>query len=60
MSVVTISGGWPQDGRAFTVELAGGVYQEAARVSGNAPFRTERPFPVEIVPAQLVAKLRVG
>jgi hypothetical protein len=31
---------------------------EAAQVAGDVPFRAERPFPVEIVPSRLVAKLR--
>ena len=42
--------------RAF--ELVDGAYREAAQAVGNMPFRAERPFPVEIVPSQLVAKLR--
>jgi hypothetical protein len=29
-------------------------------VTGEALFRTERPFAVEIVPAQLVAELRTS
>jgi Uma2 family endonuclease len=39
-------------------ELRDGRYQEAARVSGGQPFRARRPFPVEVVPAALVAGLR--
>lgn len=42
--------------RAF--ELVSGVYREVAQVTGDEPFRAERPFPVEIVPSRLVAKLR--
>jgi Uma2 family endonuclease len=42
--------------RAF--ELLHGEYREAGQVAGDAPFRAERPFPVEIVPSRLVAKLR--
>ena len=42
--------------RAF--ELADSTYTEVAHVTGGTPFRTTRPFPVEIVPDQLVAKLR--
>jgi Uma2 family endonuclease len=42
--------------RAF--ELTDGAYQEAGRVSGDEPFMAQRPFPVEIVPARLIAKLR--
>jgi putative restriction endonuclease len=42
--------------RAF--ELVQGDYREAAQVAGDVPFHAERPFPVEIVPSRLVAKLR--
>ena len=42
--------------RAF--ELVDGAYREAAQAAGDVPYRAERPFPVEIVPSQLVAKLR--
>ena len=42
--------------RAF--QLVDGQYREAAHVMGDAPFRAEQPFPVEIVPSRLVAKLR--
>jgi Uma2 family endonuclease len=42
--------------RAF--ELADGAYREAAQAAGDVPYRAERPFPVEIVPSHLVAKLR--
>jgi Uma2 family endonuclease len=42
--------------RAF--ELSSGCYTQVAHVIGDQPFRAERPFPVEIVPARLVAKLR--
>ena len=39
-------------------ELVDGAYGEAAQGAGDMPFRAERPFPVEIVPSHLVAKLR--
>jgi Uma2 family endonuclease len=39
-------------------ELRGGHYEEAARVSGDEPFRARRPFPVEVIPARLVSGLR--
>jgi len=39
-------------------ELANGRYQEAAHVRGEERFAADRPFPVEVVPAQLVAGLR--
>jgi hypothetical protein len=32
-------------------------YQQVAHVTGGKPFRAERPFLVEIVPARLVAGL---
>ena len=38
-------------------ELAGGRYQQAAPVSGDEPYRAQRPFPVEVVPSALVAGL---
>jgi len=41
-----------------TFELADGAYREAAQAAGDVPYRAERPFPVEIVPSHLVAKLR--
>ena len=42
--------------RAF--ELVDGAYREAAQAAGNLPFCARQPFPVEIVPFRLVAKLR--
>jgi Uma2 family endonuclease len=42
--------------RAF--ELADGTYREAARAAGDTPFRVRQPFPVEVLPFRLVAKLR--
>jgi hypothetical protein len=60
MSAVTLTDAWPkleQPGvRAF--ELVNGEYAEAAQAAGDVPFRTGAPFPVEIVPSSLVAKLR--
>ena len=41
-------------------ELFDGRYQQVARVTGAKPFRAERPFPVEVVPARLVAGLLPG
>ena len=38
-------------------ELRDGRYQQVAHVSGGKPFRAQKPFPVEIVPLQLVTKL---
>jgi Uma2 family endonuclease len=42
--------------RAF--ELMNREYREVAQVASEMPFRAVRPFPVEIVPSRLVAKLR--
>lgn len=42
--------------RAF--ELMNREYCEVAQAAGDTPFRAVRPFPVEIVPSRLVAKLR--
>ena len=39
--------------RAF--RLVHGKYREAAHAAGDVPFRAEQPFPVEVVPARLVA-----
>jgi Uma2 family endonuclease len=38
-------------------ELREGRYGQVAHVAGAEPFRAERPFPVEVVPARLVAGL---
>jgi Uma2 family endonuclease len=39
-------------------ELRGGHYVEAARVAGDEAFAAVRPFPVDVVPARLVAGLQ--
>ncbi len=39
-------------------DLRGGRYEEITHVAGDDVFRVQHPFPVELVPAQLVAKLR--
>jgi Uma2 family endonuclease len=41
--------------RLTAFELRRGRYRQVAEVSADEPFRTQRPFPVEIVPASLVA-----
>ena len=41
--------------RLVAFELRRGGYQEVADVSGEEAFAATRPFPVEIVPAELVA-----
>jgi Uma2 family endonuclease len=38
-------------------DLRDGRYEQVAHVTGGKPFRAERPFPVEVVPARLVAGL---
>lgn len=38
-------------------ELRDGRYEQVAHVTGNKPFRAQRPFDVDIVPARLVARL---
>jgi Uma2 family endonuclease len=40
--------------------LRDGRYQQVAHVTGGKPFRAEQPFPVEVVPARLVAGLLPG
>ncbi|HEY4465364.1 MAG TPA: Uma2 family endonuclease [Streptosporangiaceae bacterium] len=44
--------------RAF--ELAEGAYTEVAQVTGDEVFRASRPFPVEVGPSGLIAKVRAG
>ena len=39
-------------------ELHGGRYEQVAHVSGDEVYAAERPFRVDVVPAQLVAGLR--
>lgn len=41
-------------------ELVRGRYQQTACVSGDEPYRAQRPFPVEVVPSALVAGLMTG
>lgn len=41
-------------------ELAGGCYKQVAQVSGDEPYRAERPFRVEVIPSVLVAGLLPG
>ena len=38
-------------------ELRDGRYEQVAHVTGDEPFRAERPFTVEVVPSLLVARL---
>jgi hypothetical protein len=41
-------------------ELRDGRYEQVARMVGDEPFRAERPFPIKVVPARLVAGLLPG
>jgi Uma2 family endonuclease len=41
-------------------ELRDGRYEQVAHVTGGRPFRAGLPFPVEIIPARLVAGLLPG
>jgi Uma2 family endonuclease len=43
----------------WAFQLVDGHYRETAHVVGDMTFRAEEPFPVEIVPSRLVAKLRI-
>jgi len=38
-------------------DLSNGTYKQIAHVSGDELFRAERPFPVTVVPSDLVARL---
>lgn len=47
------------DQPALTVfELEAGEYRQVAHVVGDEPFEAQQPFPVRVVPADLVAGLR--
>lgn len=48
----------PSSPELIVFELRDGRYEQVARVSGDEVFAAERPFPVEVVPARLVAGLR--
>jgi Uma2 family endonuclease len=41
-------------------DLCDGRYEQVAHVRGRQAFRAQRPFPVEVVPASLVASLLRG
>jgi hypothetical protein len=42
--------------RAF--ELSGGVYRDVAHAAGDQAFYARQPFAVQVIPTQLIAKLR--
>jgi Uma2 family endonuclease len=44
----------PQEPSVLAVELEGGRYRTAARAAGGEPARVTLPFPVEIVPGDLL------
>ena len=46
---------WAQDRTLTALDLRRGKYTETARVAGDEAFHAARPFPVTIVPADLVA-----
>jgi hypothetical protein len=52
--------GAPAKPELIVFELSEGRYQETAHVRGEERFAAVRPFPVGVVPAQLVAGLRSG
>ena len=41
----------------IAIELKSGSYVQVAHVSGDEPFRAERPFAVTVVPSGLVVRL---
>lgn len=47
----------PDAPELIVYELSGGRYEQVAHVTGEEAFRAERPFPVEVIPARLVAGL---
>ena len=50
----------PDAPELIVYELSGGRYEQVAHVTGKEAFRAERPFPVEVIPARLVAGLFPG
>ncbi|HWG74742.1 MAG TPA: Uma2 family endonuclease [Acidimicrobiales bacterium] len=44
----------PDEPSLTVLRLAGDVYDEEARVIGSEAYQTEQPFPVRVVPAELV------
>ncbi|MGH9116174.1 MAG: Uma2 family endonuclease, partial [Acidimicrobiales bacterium] len=45
----------PDEPSLTVLRLAGGAYVEHARVEGDAAYETDRPFPLRVVPADLLA-----
>jgi hypothetical protein len=53
--------GMPDDGRRYELidgELLVSRYQEVVRVVGDDVFEAHRPFPVRVVPNELLGHLR--
>jgi Uma2 family endonuclease len=50
----------PDQPELTAFELRDGQYRQVAHVTGGQPFRAQQPFPVEIVPANLVEDLLPG
>jgi hypothetical protein len=44
----------------IVVELRERRYEQIAHVIGDEPFRAEKPFRLDVVPARLVAGLLLG
>jgi Uma2 family endonuclease len=44
----------PDEPSLTVLELAGGAYREAARVTGEEAYVAPKPFPLRVVPADLV------
>lgn len=44
----------PHEPRLTAYQLADGRYQEWASVAGSQPFDTDRPYPVRVVPKELL------
>ncbi|MGH9116171.1 MAG: Uma2 family endonuclease [Acidimicrobiales bacterium] len=45
----------PDEPSLTVLRLAGGAYDEHARVEGTDAYETDRPFPLRVVPADLLA-----
>ncbi len=44
----------PDEPSLMVLRLVGDAYEEKARVSGSEAYYTDRPFPVRVVPAELL------
>jgi Uma2 family endonuclease len=50
----------PEQPSLWAFRLVAGEYRQSAHAVGDVPFRAEEPFAVEIMPSQLVSRLRSG